>query len=123
MTLGFKQGRKIFWLNFFNPQSRKEKILLSIDAFLKKQEKTLKALNGIVVVNGPGSFSGIRAALSVSNTLAWVLKIPVIGINLTPEAGDNWDLFEKGLKELLKNKKQRLAVPFYGKEPNITRAG
>jgi len=75
------------------------------------------------VVNGPGSFSGIRAALSVSNTLAWVLKIPVIGINLTPEAGDNWDLFEKGLKELLKNKKQRLAVPFYGKEPNITRAG
>lgn len=118
-VLGLKRGKKTFWRDYSN---RNEKIILSIDDFLKKQGKTLKEMKGIVAVNGPGSFSGIRSALSVSNALAWVLKIPVIGVDLTPEAEDE-DLFEKGIKELLKKKKRKPAAPFYGKEPNITLAG
>lgn len=117
--LGLKQRKEVFWRNYSN---RNEKIILSIDDFLKKQGKTLKEMKGIVAVNGPGSFSGIRSALSVSNALAWVLKIPVIGINLAPGAEDK-DLFKKGIKELLKKKKRKPATPFYGKEPNITLAG
>ncbi len=120
IILGFKQGQKYFWLNFFDSQNQNEKILLGLDEFLKKHKKTIKSLKGIVVVNGPGSFASIRVALSISNTLASILKIPIIGINMTLKSGDR-DLFKNGLKKLLKSKNLRLIMPLYGKKPNISK--
>ena len=106
-------------LTFLTKQGRSEHLLTGIDKILKKSKKTLKCLKGIIVVNGPGSFVGIRIALSVANTLAWLLKIPVVGVSLT-EGIDNNELVRIGLARLTKAKKGRTARPFYGKQPNIT---
>jgi len=80
IVLGFKAVKNIFWLRIVNKKNRNEKILLGINGFLKKQGKKLSCLKGIIVINGPGSFAGIRVALSVANTLSWSLNIPVIGV-------------------------------------------
>lgn len=122
IILGLGRVKKPFdFLNLPNFQNKNDRILSGIDRLLKKNKKKFSSLKGIIVINGPGSFTGIRVGLSVANTLAWALKIPVIGINLF-QGKDSQELVKIGIKKLLKTKNQKQVMPFYGKEPNITKA-
>ena len=38
-------------------------------------------INKIIVVNGPGSFTGIRIGLTIAKTFAWAKNIPIIPIS------------------------------------------
>lgn len=116
--------------------NRSENILSGIDKLLAKTNKKTKDLKGIIVVNGPGSFVGIRVALSVANTIAWANNIPVVGVRLAPLSPDsrlpvgsrestqflfdNEALIKKGLEKIKCTKKSEPVMPFYGKGPHIT---
>jgi len=122
IILGLGQAKGPFdFLNLPNTQNKNDRILSGIDRLFKKNKKNLSSLKGIIVINGPGSFAGIRVGLSVANTLAWALNIPAIGVNLS-QGKDSQELVKIGIKKLLKIKNQKPVMPFYGKEPNITRA-
>ena len=49
-----------------------------------KASITPKDLDKIIVVNGPGSFTGIRIGITIAKTIAWALNI-----NITPISGLN----------------------------------
>jgi tRNA threonylcarbamoyladenosine biosynthesis protein TsaB len=89
-----------------------ENIISEIKNFCKKNSIKLSQLEKIMVVRGPGSFSKIRTAVAVANSLAFGLGILVVGIR-SSEAEN----FEK--QEGLKGKK--MTIPLYDKKPNITR--
>jgi len=57
--------------------SHSKYLLPMIEELLEKNELTTKNINEILVVNGPGSFTGLRIGLTVAKTLAYSLKIPV----------------------------------------------
>ena len=40
-----------------------------------------KEINKIIVVNGPGSFTGIRIGVTIAKTYAWALKLDIISIS------------------------------------------
>jgi len=119
IILGLNKRKSFFWLIVKNSQNRNEKILINIEKIIKDNKTVLKNLKGIVVINGPGSFAGIRVALSVANTLGWFLKIPVIGLPIVADK-KNQDLFIKGIEKINKTKFLLIAQPFYGKKPNIS---
>jgi len=114
-----RNDKNLVWIDSPKQNNQSENILKGIDRLLKGNKKSWKAIKGIVVVNGPGSFAGIRIALSVANTLAWLLRIPVVGVNLRPSE-DNKILMNRGLAKLLKFREKRIVQPFYGQEPKIT---
>lgn len=101
--------------------NRSREALNLLDKLLKKNEVELKSLKGIAVVIGPGSFTGIRLGLAVANTLAFFLKIPIIGITSDKVQKTN-NLIKEVAKQFLRTKKQYFVLPFYGKKPNITRS-
>ena len=39
-----------------------------------------KEINKIIVVNGPGSFTGIRIGITIAKVYAWSLKVPITTI-------------------------------------------
>ena len=57
------------------------KILPIIDSGLKKLNIKLNDIDKIFVVNGPGSFTGIRVGVTVAKTIAWALKKEIIPIS------------------------------------------
>jgi hypothetical protein len=69
-------------------------IISEIVKELKKRGKKLKDLTEVGVNPGPGSFTGLRVGFSIANTLNYFL----------------------GLKKI-----DKLPLPNYGKEPNITK--
>lgn len=91
-----------------------ETLHTKVEELLKSQGKTLKDIEGIVCLKGPGSFTGLRIGLSVANALAYGLKVPIIGIEDTEE----W--LQKGLAELKSGKNDEAVMPAYGADVHIT---
>ncbi|MFC1613456.1 hypothetical protein ACFL23_03945, partial [Patescibacteria group bacterium] len=100
-----------------------EKMIKKLHSFLEKQNINIKSIKGIIAVNGPGTFTSIRAGVSIANGLSYSLNIPVVGIKLN-EVGDNLvNTFKIGLGKLkFAGEKSQFIQPFYDKEPNITQA-
>lgn len=112
-------GMKTIKHFFFSAHSHHfEALLKSIDSIFKKKGVGLRDLSGIAVVKGPGKFSALRAAISCSNTLAWALHIPILGVTKREEKEKNF--YETLLKKMKKVKKGKWISPQYGKEPHIT---
>lgn len=119
MVLADKEGVR-GEISLKNPD-RRANLLKIFDQLLKRKRITVNKISGLIVVSGPGSFSGIRTALSLVNTISAMNKIPAIGINLN-SAITNYDLIFLGIKKLSQTKKIKLVLPDYGREPNITKS-
>lgn len=90
-----------------------ETIHAKIEALLHAQQKDWKDLNGIVVFEGPGSFTGLRIGISLANAIAYSLKIPIVATK-----SDDWA--QKGIDRLSAGEQDEIALPFYGSSANIT---
>lgn len=90
-----------------------ETLLSQIESLLARHQKNWKGLDGIVCFKGPGSFTGLRIGLTVANTLADQLDIPIVG------SGDvGW--IEAGLMQLREHQSDKLVIPDYGAPVHIT---
>jgi tRNA threonylcarbamoyladenosine biosynthesis protein TsaB len=62
------------------PDHRKAQIVLPmIESLLKDHSLELKDITAIEVNPGPGSFTGLRVGITIANSLAFLLKVPVNG--------------------------------------------
>lgn len=108
---GVAEGEKIKKV-----ETRPEQILEHLLQYLQEVSIDPCDLEGVIVVTGPGSFTALRAGVSVVNTFAFVHEKPLISV-------PNKEL--KDISELLKEvdftKLNTFVTPFYGREPNITK--
>ena len=58
-------------------QNHSALVMPMIDSILKNNNLIPKDLNQIIVVNGPGSFTGVRIGVTIAKTLAYTLKIDI----------------------------------------------
>lgn len=65
----------------FETQKQSENLLSQLEKFLSEENNQLSDLNAILVNIGPGSYTGTRIGVTIANTLAWSLDIPVFGYN------------------------------------------
>lgn len=85
-----------------------------LEQILNKLSISINSLEGIVVYEGPGSFTGLRIGITVANTLSYALAIPIVG-----STGNDW--LETGIQKLNNGKNDRIVVPQYGADPHITK--
>src|SRR5437879_900652 len=52
-----------------------------IQELIKTVGMKLSDLSAIAVGVGPGSYTGVRIGVTAAKTLAWTLKLPIIGIS------------------------------------------
>ena len=61
-------------------QSLSEVTLPKIASMFEKTNLEAKDINKIIVVDGPGSFTGIRIGITIAKVYAWSLNIPITTI-------------------------------------------
>ncbi len=106
-----------------------EKAYKQSELLLKEVKSMVKGrVKGVFVVSGPGQFSSLRIGISTANALAYGWNVPVFGVKLNkawlelPEDEKVMKVWQKGLKSVEKGKFEmnKIVVPEYGSEPNIT---
>ncbi|MGH7194809.1 MAG: tRNA (adenosine(37)-N6)-threonylcarbamoyltransferase complex dimerization subunit type 1 TsaB [Candidatus Saccharimonadales bacterium] len=90
-----------------------ETIHSQIKELLESQGHGLEDLDAVAVFKGPGSFTGLRIGISVANTLADSLGLPIIS-----GTGEDW--IKQSCARLVKGDDERLVLPEYGAEPKTT---
>ena len=75
--------------------------------------KDFGILSGIIVYEGPGSFTGLRIGITTANTMSYALNLPIVG-----STGSKW--LKRGLIRLRDNENDRIVLPKYGSEAHIT---
>lgn len=90
-----------------------ETVHVKIRDMLKFHGKDWPDITGIVAFKGPGSFTGLRIGLTVVNTLAYSLKVPIVGAD-----GNDWA--QNGLAALAASQDEQVVMPEYGAEAHIT---
>ena len=90
-----------------------ETIHQKIASLLDESHKKLSGLQGIIAYQGPGSFTGLRIGLTVANTLAYALHVPVAGAS-----GDSW--LDTAASQLTTTRILGAVMPEYGAEAHIT---
>jgi tRNA threonylcarbamoyladenosine biosynthesis protein TsaB len=89
-------------------------LLSFLDEKLKLVKKSWNDISAIGVFQGPGSFTGLRIGITVMNTIADAQNIPIVG-----GCGDNWQAAV--LEKLTAGSNEKIVLPFYGSEANITK--
>ncbi len=84
-----------------------------IATLLQSISKDWANIDGIVVFQGPGSFTGLRIGISVANALAYSLQIPIVGAT-----DDDW--IQGGVEKLKNNPTDKTVLPEYGAAAHIT---
>ena len=73
----FKDGKIISIEDLETKNKHSEVALPTIASILDNSNVDVSELNNIIVVNGPGSFTGVRIAVTIAKTIAYALSIPI----------------------------------------------
>jgi tRNA threonylcarbamoyl adenosine modification protein YeaZ len=73
----YKDGKIIIKENLETKNKHSEVAMPTIAKVLEDAEIDVSELNNIIVVNGPGSFTGERIAVTIAKTIAYGLSIPI----------------------------------------------
>lgn len=99
----------------WQPGRELSKVLLTeLQTLLAKNNTKFAACAGIIVLQGPGSFTGLRIGLTVANTIAYSEGLPIVATQ-----GESWQKI--GIQKLQKGENDKIAMPFYGADANITK--
>ena len=110
----FVDGDSITRLQWEANRTLARDMLAHLERELVARGSSLKALKGIGVYRGPGSFTGLRIGLTVLNTLATDRHVPIVG-----ETGNAWE--QTCLERLSRGENDQLVMPEYGSEAHITK--
>ena len=110
----YSDHKKLEYIKWQADRQLSADIHKKLDDLFKKQNMSYIDLKGIVVYKGPGSFTGLRIGISVANTIASEMDIPIVG-----SGSENW--ISEGIRLLAQNTKTRLVMPEYGSEPKTTK--
>ena len=92
------------------------RIVGELGKFISAKFKTPGVVSKIIIVSGPGSFTGIRIGVAASLALSLAWSVPVFAIEGKQIPSDLLELVRiKSMKKVTQN-----FEPLYGAEPNIT---
>jgi tRNA threonylcarbamoyladenosine biosynthesis protein TsaB len=77
IKVGLRIGEKEDMIQQEVGRDRAQAVLPLLTTLLTKHALTPQNLTGIEVHTGPGSFTGLRVGISIANTLAYALQIPI----------------------------------------------
>ena len=76
-----KDDKIIYYKNDVSNSDTSSKVMPIIDEAFKSSNLTINDIDKIFVVNGPGSFTGIRVGVTIAKTISYCLNKPLIALS------------------------------------------
>ena len=98
VTIGLLiSGKLLAKKEVVSERSHSKYLVPLIEEILEEHQMNSAALNEVIVVNGPGSFTGVRLGVTVAKTLAYTLSIPIKTITSIEAIALSVSDFSKGV--------------------------
>ncbi len=82
LSVGIKKDKKLLdKISYPCFQRQSEYMIVEIDKIFKKNKLDIKKINGVMVSIGPGSYTGIRIALTIAKVISYALNVPIYPIS------------------------------------------
>lgn len=82
MSVGIASGDKLLEVVSYEAwQSQSEVMVPELDKLLSKHNVTRNDIKDIVVANGPGSYTGVRIAVTIAKTISACLKVDIYPVS------------------------------------------
>jgi len=91
------------------------RLLVEVEVALERVGKRAEDLTGLVVARGPGSFTGVRVALSVAKGMAAGLGVPLWGVNSLDVLALAAGAVDVPVRPVLEAGRSRYATALYSK--------
>lgn len=115
VIVGIHDGNKVIAeKNWHAGRELSTQILQVIDEICNEANTNKRELDGIIVYEGPGSYTGLRISISVGNALAYAHNLPIVG-----STSDDW--IASGLQNLKIIDEFAPISPVYGGEVFTTK--
>lgn len=89
ITVGVTIDGKKHLLQGVHGKQKAQVILPLLETLLQQHQLTLQDMSSIEVVEGPGSFTGLRVGIAIANALAFTLGVPInnkpVGVFVEPK--------------------------------------
>jgi tRNA threonylcarbamoyladenosine biosynthesis protein TsaB len=89
------------------------RLLVEADAALARIGRTPSDLTGLVVAHGPGSFTGVRVAISVAKGMAAALSLPLWGVSTLDVVAAQAGAVDGPVRAVLEAGRGRVATACY----------
>lgn len=73
-----KDNKIIYYKSDVSNSDTSSKVIPILDEAFKSSNLTINNVDKIFVINGPGSFTGIRVGVTIAKTISYCLNIPLI---------------------------------------------
>lgn len=93
-------------------QKESQKILEFLSDFLSTLNPQLSTLNSLVICNGPGINMNFRIGIIISNAIAYIKKIPIVGI-LSTEFSSDEEFIKIGIEKIKNKQYSSIVSPEY----------
>lgn len=90
-----------------------ERLLPAIRHMLRETQLTVHEIEGIAVVRGPGSYTGLRIGVTAAKTFAWSLQVPLIGVSSLAALAMNGQRFPGRLIPMWDARRERVYTGQY----------
>ena len=82
LAVGISQNGKVIDRIYYEAWQRQSELMVGeIDNILSRNKLTRSDIGAVVVGIGPGSYTGVRIAITIAKTIAYALKIKVYAIS------------------------------------------
>ncbi|MEK7139166.1 MAG: hypothetical protein AAB817_00515 [Patescibacteria group bacterium] len=96
-----------------------DKIIGLIDQLLAQTRPRRSAITGMIIVRGPGSFTGTRLSVTIANALGYAGQWPLVGL-IRRDQETATKLINRGCRALSQSPRRRVIQPLYDSQPHIT---
>jgi len=93
-------------------------LLPNLVCLLQQAKVELGSIEAIVVAKGPGSFNGLRVGISTAKGLAFVLNIPLLGVNTLEAEAYTFAFTGLPLRPIHKAGREEIATALYRQKDN-----
>ncbi|WNF36925.1 tRNA (adenosine(37)-N6)-threonylcarbamoyltransferase complex dimerization subunit type 1 TsaB [Bacillaceae bacterium IKA-2] len=123
MGIGLVDGDKVLGEIVTNfKKNHSIRLMPAIDALMKDAGVQPSELERIVVAHGPGSYTGVRIGVTTAKTLAWSLKIPLVGVSSLEVLAQNGRYYDGVVAPIIDARRGQVYTGLYQGEKGVIRS-
>ncbi|MFC6040349.1 tRNA (adenosine(37)-N6)-threonylcarbamoyltransferase complex dimerization subunit type 1 TsaB [Paenisporosarcina macmurdoensis] len=88
----------------------------AVEEVLKQANINPRDIDAIAVAEGPGSYTGVRIGVTIAKTLAWTLKVPLVGVSSLQTLAGNGSLFNGLICPIMDARRDNVFSAIYTKD-------